>query len=130
MGSGSLLRIISNNGFCACVQEKSRLINARNHWWVEQTDWDSGGCCGLLTRVCVICSVCSQQLSQHICQLLSELEENRGFHFMQRGDDMEQQGIDEKARSVYHNTLLQLDLVLGRILDPVVKYRPALGGGE
>lgn len=60
----------------------------------------------------MICALCSQHLLQEISQLLSELEENRGFHFMQEEDDMEQQGIDETARSVYKNKLLQLDLSL------------------
>lgn len=55
---------------------------------------------------CVICALCSQHLSQQISQLLSELEENRGFHFMQQEDDLAKQVIDEKARSVYKKILL------------------------
>lgn len=46
---------------------------------------------------CVICAFCSQQLSQQISQVISELEENRGFHFMQLEDDG-QQAVGEKAR--------------------------------
>lgn len=61
---------------------------------------------------CVICALCSQQLVQRVSQLLSELEENRGFCSMQQEDDMEEQGTDETARWVYKNIPLQLDLFL------------------
>lgn len=61
---------------------------------------------------CVICALCSQQLVQQVSQLLSELEENRGFCSMQQEDDMEEQGTDETARWVYKNIPLQLDLFL------------------
>lgn len=52
---------------------------------------------------CVICAFCSQNLLQQISQLISELEENRGFHFMELEDE-ELQPIDEKARSVDKST--------------------------
>lgn len=98
--------------FCACVQEKSRLIKVRDNWWVEQTDKQT-----LLQfhEVSVrFCALCSRHLSQQISQLLSELEENRGFHFMQQEDDMEEQGTHGRAKSVYKNIPLQVDLSLAR----------------
>lgn len=81
------------------VQEKARLIKVRNYWWVEQTA-DAAAASG---SQCVVCAFCSQNLLQQISQLISELEENRGFHFMELEDE-EQQPIDEKARSVDKST--------------------------
>lgn len=60
----------------------------------------------------MVWDLCSQHLFKEISELLSALEDNRAFHFMQEEDDMEDQGIDEKARSVYKNLLLQLGLTL------------------
>lgn len=52
-------------------------------------------------------------MSRQISQLLSELEENQGFHFMPQEEDMEQKGTDEKdgyGVTQQGDKLLQLDL--------------------
>lgn len=93
---------------CVRVQEKSRLIKMRNDWWVQRTVDDRHGC-SFMNWVCDL-SVFSQLILQQIYQLLSELEKNRGFHFMQREEDIERRRAAEKARSVCRKTGLHRHL--------------------
>lgn len=95
---------------CVCPCPGKVQADQNEEWLVGKEYGGRQTQCIFMNRLCVIYALFSQLILQQIYQLLSELEKNQGFHFMQQEEDTEQRHAAEKARSVCRKTGLHQDL--------------------